>query len=256
MMYVFRLGECEAAFTECKNYDFLNDPDLSIASDDRLTYRMMGYKLLFFTISSRDKDANYKLRDRFLERFSQTKSIDANTEFKEFQETVLHDVCTRRYMEEIVEAESIEITSNNYNILWHYFVRKRRPFLQNVIAKNKELKNALVAVQKEGDMLYAAFEFKNNGQSVKATLSEMTKPYAEGRLFTKEGKTLDGNMYNTLSVTVWSKDRKLNAEYAQKLKDFFSNFELKETKAPRHFIVNVAEYLQDTLLTLNDADEE
>lgn len=256
VMYVFQIGACEAVFTESKNQSFLTDSDLNITSDDRLTYRMMGYKLIFFTISSRDKDENYKLRDRVLKNFSQTISIDTKSEFKDIQEDLLHEVCQRRYMEDIIDAETIEITSNRYNILWHYFVRKRLPVLQNVIQRNNELRNALVVLQQEGDMLYAAFEFKHDGQSVKVTLSEKITVYAEGRLFTKEGETLDGKEYNTLSVTVWSKDRKLNAEYTQKLKSYFSEFDVKDTKAPRHFIKHVFEYLEDTVMTLNDEDEK
>ncbi|MBD3259826.1 hypothetical protein GF371_04330 [Candidatus Woesearchaeota archaeon] len=254
VMYTFRFDDCEAVFTEYINNDFLEEPDLKIAADDRFTYRMMGYKLLFFTISSRDRENNYSTRDKFLKKFPELFDLGASRQFEEFQKRNLFEVCSRRYMEEMIVAEDIEIASNNYNILWHYFSREREPVLQEIIERNKELTDAMTAMEQQGDMLYAAFRFRHNGQNVMATLSEMTSPYEEGRLLTSDGKALDGERYNTLSITVWSKDRNLNREYTEKLKSYFERFDLRKTKAPRSFIERTMEFLEEHAMFLNEQE--
>ncbi|MBW2987314.1 hypothetical protein KY336_02075, partial [Candidatus Woesearchaeota archaeon] len=233
---------------------FLGDADLDMTGDE-LLYIKDKYSLFMYTITGKSREGNQRIRDRLLDMLTDPKVVKVYQRFEDFQAGLLEEVCMQRFNDELIVAEEIEVTSNKYCIMWDYLTRRREPVLQEVIGKNEELMNALTILESEEDMLYAGFTFNHNGESVSVTLSEPTTTYREGRLITPEGKSLDGTEYNSFSLTIWSKDRKLNAKYRDKIKAYFSRYDLRKVRAPRHFIDESFSYLENSLMQMNEQEK-
>lgn len=249
--------ECQAVFTDYRSdMRFLADSDLRMSGDELLDIRNSDYSLLMYTLTSKSKEQNCRVRDRVLGKFTDIKDVGVYKSFKEHQSRVLEKVCGRRYSEELINLEPIEISGPRYSLAWQFYCRKRTIPALKIIRQHPELKNNIVQAGRDPLGLGLTYLLlTDEGRQVSIILAEPTYKLSSKEYISRTGESFSDRDYCSLSITAISSDRKLSMKYLKRMEQLFADHDLTNIKESRYFVDVAMKHLNEQLIERHEREE-